>query len=126
MPGETQQDGPPTQAAQAGAITPISNGTKRDEKTGRWLPGTKGGPGNPMAKQVAELRKAMLSAVTPELMVACIRALLAKAIKGDVSAIKEVMDRTLGKPIEADLLERIESLEAMLEEKARHLQGGQP
>ncbi len=34
---------------------------------------------------------------------------------GDVRAIKEVFDRTVGKPLEADLLERIEAMEEMLE-----------
>ena len=63
---------------------------------------------------MAKLRHAMLTAVTPELMLGCIRALLAKALKGDVAAIREVFDRTVGKPVEFDLLERIQALEEML------------
>ena len=40
---------------------------------------------------------------------------LAKA--GNVPAAKEVLDRVLGKPHEADLIERIEQLELALEQR---------
>ncbi len=49
------------------------------------------------------------------------RAIAAKLVTlakgGDVRAVKELFDRTLGRSQEADLVERIERLEAYLEEK---------
>jgi hypothetical protein len=37
---------------------------------------------------------------------------------GDVRAAKEVIDRCLGRPVEADLIERIEHLELLAKERA--------
>ena len=42
---------------------------------------------------------------------------LAKA--GDVQAAKEILLRTLGRPTEADLLERLERLEELIEQRKR-------
>ena len=56
----------------------------------------------------------MLSAVTVEQMRDIITKLIDLARSGDVRAIKEVLDRTLGKPVESDFMERLESLEAEL------------
>ena len=89
---------------------PSPNG--RDGR-GRFAPGWRGGPGNPHAKRVGELRSALLAAVTPEDMATIVGKLVELAKAGDVRAIREVMDRTLGKPIEADLIERLEQLEAI-------------
>ena len=41
------------------------------------------------------------------------------ARSGDVRAIKELLDRLIGKPVEADLLERIEQLEVLLQDPTR-------
>ena len=54
-----------------------SNGRARGHGTGgRFTKGNPGGPGNPMGKQVAALRAAMLAAVTPEDMLALVRTLV--------------------------------------------------
>ena len=79
---------------------------------GRFAPGWKGGPGNPHAAQVARLRVEMLNAVTPDDMRAIVSRLVQLAKGGDVRAIKELLDRTLGRPVEADLIERLSALEA--------------
>jgi len=84
------------------------------DKGGRFVPGNSGGPGNPHAKQVAALRSAMLSAVSEEDMQAILGRLVALARSGNVPAAKEVLDRCLGRHLEADLLERLEQLEAVL------------
>lgn len=91
---------------------PQSPGTGRDGR-GRFAPGNPGGPGNPHASQVGALRAALLAAVTPEDLTAIVGKLVELAKGGDVRAIREVLDRTLGRPIEADLLERLAHLEAL-------------
>jgi hypothetical protein len=63
------------------------------------------------------LRKAVLKAVTPEEVAAIVRALLSRAMDGDVAAAREVLNRVLGPPIEADLLERLERLERAIHEQ---------
>lgn len=93
-----------------------SNG-KRDA-SGRFAVGNAGGPGNPYARQVGALRSAMIGAVTPEDLAAVTARLVALARGGSVPAIREVLDRTLGKPVQADLIERIEELERLVAEKA--------
>jgi hypothetical protein len=76
----------------------IDNGNNGRDKQGRFIVGNKGGPGNPHAKQVAVMRAALLSAVTPEDLHDVIRVLIEKALSGNVSAIKELLDRLYGKP----------------------------
>ena len=90
---------------------PSPNG--RDGR-GRFAAGWKGGPGNPHAAQVARLRAEMLNAVTPDDMRAIVSRLVELAKGGDVRAIKEVLDRTLGRPQEPDFIERLEAIEAAL------------
>ncbi len=89
-------------------LTPIGDGR---DGTGRFLPGNRGGPGNPHARQVAALRSALLATVTASDLREMTTKLIALAKSGNVMAIKEVYDRTLGKPVEADLIERIEAME---------------
>ncbi len=96
--------------------TPSPNG--RDGQ-GRFTPGNPGGPGNPHAKRIGELRAAVLGAVGPEDMTAIVGKLVELARAGDVRAIREVLDRTLGKPVEADLIERLERLEATADQLRR-------
>jgi len=85
------------------------------DTAGRFAPGNSGGPGNPHAKQVGSLRSAMLRAVSEEDMEAILGKLVALARSGNVPAAKEVLDRCLGRHLEADLLERLEQLEEALE-----------
>ena len=51
-------------------------------------------------------------------MRAIVAALVEKAKRGDVSAASLLFDRVLGKPLEIDIIERLESLEAQLSEGA--------
>ncbi|HRQ74280.1 MAG TPA: hypothetical protein PLU35_14755 [Phycisphaerales bacterium] len=90
--------------------TPLPNG--RDGR-GRFAAGNPGGPGNPYAKRVGELRAALVEAVSAEDVRAIVGKLVEEAKAGDVRAIRELLDRTLGRPVEADLIERIEALEAV-------------
>ncbi len=95
-------------------------GTDRDPATGRFLAGNRGGPGYPYGRRVAELRSALLDAVTPEDVRAIAATLVSAARGGDVAAAKEVLLRVLGRPVETDLLERLEALEQQLAERPQH------
>lgn len=81
------------------------------DASGRFVQGNAGGPGNPHAKRVGELRTALLDTVTPEDMQAVVKALVEAAKGGDVAAARVLFERTLGRPVEADLIERLEALE---------------
>jgi hypothetical protein len=70
-------------------------------KNGRFLKGHAGGPGNPHAQRVHRLRSALLNTVTPADIEEIIRKLVAMAKEGDIAATKELLDRTLGKPVTA-------------------------
>ncbi|MBE7465566.1 MAG: hypothetical protein HS116_18980 [Planctomycetes bacterium] len=70
---------------------------------GRFAPGNPGGPGNPYARRVAQLRQVLLDAVSDKDLVNIAKALVAKAKKGDVHAAREVWDRLMGKPVQPNL-----------------------
>jgi hypothetical protein len=79
----------------------------RDNK-GRFGLGNKAGTGNPYAKRVEQLRSAMMATVTEQDIAEVITKMLELAKGGDMVAAKKLLLLTLGKPMEADLLERIE------------------
>jgi hypothetical protein len=93
---------------------PSPNGANGRDAGGRFAKGNAGGPGNPYAARVAKLRAALLDAVTTEDIEAVARALVRQARQGDVASIRELLSRTLGKPLEADLIERMDALEQTL------------
>lgn len=97
---------------------PSTNGANGRDARGRFAVGNAGGPGNPHAARVGQLRAALLDAVTPADVRAIVSALVEQAKAGDVRAIREVLDRTLGKPVEADFVERLDALEHLLSEGA--------
>ena len=98
--------------------SPSPNGANGRDGRGRFAAGNGGGPGNPYATAVGRLRTALLVAVTEKDLTAVARALIEKAKGGDVAAIRELFDRVLGRPIEADLLERLEALERAIPGRA--------
>src|SRR4051812_32481575 len=87
----------------ATAPAPLENQTTspsgRDAK-GRFAKGNRGGPGNPFARQVADLRSAFLARVTEADMAAIADAVLVKARQGDVAAAKLLFQYVLGKPLD--------------------------
>lgn len=66
---------------------------------GKFAKGTAPGPGNPHAKQTAAIREALFKALTPKELGAVVKALISAAKSGDIAAIKELLDRTLGKAV---------------------------
>ena len=77
-------------------------------------------------KRVARLRAALLKSVTPEDVQQVVVALVAKAKGGDVPAARELFQRLLGPAEAVDMMERLESLEAMISESAERKGGQQP
>ena len=98
-------------AATAAPIAPFGNGRDAGGRFGR---GNAGGPGNPYARQVAELRAAIMRAVSAADIEAIVAKLVEQAKDGNLPAARELFERTLGKPVEADLIARTEALEAKL------------
>ena len=84
--------------------TPSTNGRNggRDAR-GRFLRGNVGGPGNPYCRDVARKREAFRSAASDADLRAICRKLVAMAKKGNLLAVREVLDRIIGKcPTAAD------------------------
>ena len=75
----------------------------RDSK-GRFCKGNPGGPGNPFARQVAQLRQVFVDRVDEDKLEALVDMLLEKALAGDVAATKLVLAYTLGRPAVTSLV----------------------
>ena len=91
--------------------SPSPNDPNARGRQGRFAPGNQGGPGNPYAKRVGELRAALFEAVTPSDLKVVLLALLSRAKAGDVASIRELLQRLLGPPESADLIDRLIALE---------------
>jgi hypothetical protein len=90
------------------------------EANGRFAPGNPGGPGNPFARKVAALRKAVLDAVSVEDIQAVFAVLLEKAKAGDTAAAKLVLQYAVGKPGAAADPDRVDVAEwQLLRERSR-------
>jgi hypothetical protein len=96
-------------------MPPSRNGSNGRDSHGRFTAGNAGGPGNPHVMQTAKLRAKLLEAVMPDDIEAVIKQLVTMARSGDMPAIRELLDRVLGKPNSSDLAERVERLEALVE-----------
>jgi hypothetical protein len=94
------------------------NGSSRDAR-GRFGAGNKLGRGNPYAKRVQEIRAALLEAVDPEAIKTAVLKLMEAATAGDRLALAEVLDRTVGKSIPADIQQQIDEMREMLEQILR-------
>lgn len=79
--------------------TADSNGRKTD---GTFARGHKLAKGNPFAKKTAQIRAALFKCITVEDIRIAAMAQIKKAKKGDRFAFAEILDRTIGKPINAD------------------------
>ncbi|MFO0842648.1 MAG: hypothetical protein U0797_09680 [Gemmataceae bacterium] len=81
------------------------------EGNGRFTKGNAGGPGNPFARRVAQMRSLALQVVTDDDLSAILKKMVELAREGDVPAAKLVLQYTLGKPAEQphpDLVDRHE------------------
>jgi len=69
----------------------------RDER-GRYLPGNPGGPGNPVAREMARMRLRLMSAVSDEVFDAVVRKLVSMSLEGHLGAMKLLLAYRAGKP----------------------------
>ncbi len=77
---------------------PSPNGTNGRDAGGRFAKGNLGGPGNPFARRVAQLRAVIVESVTDADLAAVVRTLIDAAKGGEPWAVKELLDRCIGKP----------------------------
>ena len=98
-------------------MKPSTNGHNGRDQGGRFKPGNKLGRGNPFNKRACELRSALMKAVTADDVAKIIAALVKLAKAGDVVAAREILDRTIGKPTQADILQCVEALESLIMEQ---------
>ena len=90
------------------------------EANGRFAPGNPGGPGNPYARKVAELRKEMVNFVSADDLKHIVFAIKMKAERGDISAARLLFQYVLGKPLPATDPDRLDVDEwQKLQEQAR-------
>jgi len=96
---ERQVENAKPEAADAGwyAASAKRQAEGRDAQ-GRFVKGNGGGPGNPFARKVAQLRAALVNFVTQEEMKQIALVLKEKAMGGDLAAIKLLFQYVLGKP----------------------------
>lgn len=72
------------------------------DANGRFVKGNAGGPGNPFARRVAQLRAVLMESVTDEDMRDVVQTLVTLAKAGDVAAIKLLFERLLGRVATAE------------------------
>lgn len=80
---------------------PSTNGGNGRDTGGRFAKGNPGGPGNPHARRVARLRTLLLETVTDDDLRAIVRAMVEQAKRGDLAAIREVLNRLIGRPTDS-------------------------
>src|SRR5439155_25512773 len=92
-----QRAGEATAEVKAEQTRTSGGDTGRDPK-GRFAAGNAGGPGNPFARQTAQLRAALVQRVTSEDMGVIADELIFKARNGNLAAIKLLFQYVIGKP----------------------------
>jgi hypothetical protein len=78
---------------------PSPNGSNGRDARGRFIEGNPGGPGNPHARRIAQLRSILLESISDDDFRYVVRRLVHLAKNGgELPWIKELFDRTIGKP----------------------------
>src|SRR5262245_21549925 len=77
-------------------INPNGNGSHRDAK-GKFLPGNPGGPGNPINAKMSFFRAVLMEKTTRADIEAITEKLIECARGGEPWAIREFLDRTMGR-----------------------------
>ncbi len=92
---------------------PLSDGR---DAGGKFTAGNNYGRGNPLGKACNDLRVALINRVRPDDIQDIVDMLLLKAKKGNLRAVREILNRTIGLPIQTDIIEKLENLERVVEE----------
>jgi hypothetical protein len=99
---------------------PKPTGVSGRSKDGQFTAGNKFGSGNPCNKKAQQLRNSLLQTVTEDDLISITKTLISMARNGNLVAIREVLDRALGKPtasIEVTAGEAREQIEDMTDEE---------
>jgi hypothetical protein len=109
----------PPDAAGNGKAHPdrTASGTSNHDARGRFTKGNKVGRGNPYARRVAVLRRAMLRIVKPNDLQTIIVKMILRGCAGDVAAARLALQYTLGKPSETVDPDRVDLEELELTEE---------
>jgi len=67
-------------------VDPTPNAGNGRDNAGRFAPGNAGGPGNPIARETAALRKAVLEAASEDCLREILEAVIEKARRGNLAA----------------------------------------
>jgi hypothetical protein len=100
-------------------VLPSTTAANGRDGSGRFARGNGAARGNPHARRVARLRAELLRAVSPQDLREVVVKLMERAKGGDVASAKELLQRLLGPPTDLDLVQRLESLEALIEDLQR-------
>lgn len=90
-----------------------ANGSGRDPQTGRFVKGWKGGPGNPQLRALAEWRQVLIDAVSEDDLRETVEVLKREAKAGQRWAVRELLDRCLGKPEQVMSMLKVSTLNSM-------------
>jgi len=103
--------------------SPSTHGINGQDARGRFAPGNRLGKGNPLAGRAAKIRAVLLRKLTPKDAAAIADKLIADAKAGDLAAIKELFDRTIGRPAQLEMIEEVQALRELIE---REISKGEP
>ncbi len=101
-----------------------SDGQNGRRVNGQFAPGHRFAKGNPFARRGHAIRAALFKAVKPSDVRAAVEKLVEAARNGDRHALAELLDRTIGKAVPADLEERLSSLEAAAAQRQNGARAG--
>lgn len=77
---------------------PSPNGGNGRDTSGRFTKGNPGGPGNPFARRVSQLRSLVVEVLTDEDLRAIVDKMIDDAKNGDKAAVKLLLSYAIGKP----------------------------
>lgn len=93
---------------------PLTNAGNGHDHLGRFTVGNTLGRGNPANAKAQKIRAALLTSIKPNDIRAVVAKLVEMAKAGDLPAIKELLDRAVGRPAPSDVAARIEQLETLI------------
>jgi hypothetical protein len=96
-------------------VEPSPTESNGRDQAGKFTAGNKLAKGNPFARRVQKIRAALFKAVKPADVRQAVEALMKDAKAGDRMALAEILDRTIGRSIPADVQQQIDELREQIE-----------